>query len=130
MFLNILTKWVTFYLKFKYILIFWAYIWNTILLSGTTNSDILKDLGDWYRFLRILKMAIGRNFSMSHFYFCLPWLLESCIPVIFICTVHLPPPPFPFWNITVLVCCDPIPPVVQNTRQYMKFHKPKWMKRT
>ena len=23
---------------------------------------------------------------MSHFYFCLPWLLESCIPVIFICT--------------------------------------------
>jgi len=22
-------------------------------------------------------------YSMSHFYFCLPWLLESCIPVIF-----------------------------------------------
>ena len=32
---------------------------------------------------------------MSHFYFCLPWL-ESCIPVIFICT------PLSFWNITVL----------------------------
>jgi hypothetical protein len=25
-------------------------------------------------------------YSMSHFYFCLPWLLESCIPVILICT--------------------------------------------
>jgi hypothetical protein len=37
-------------------------------------------------------------YSMSHFYFCLPWLLESSIPVIFICT----PPPFSFWNITVL----------------------------
>jgi hypothetical protein len=35
-------------------------------------------------------------YSMSHFYFCLPWL-ESCIPVIFICTL-----PFSFWNITVL----------------------------
>ena len=37
-------------------------------------------------------------YSMSHFYFCLPWL-ESCIPVIFICSV---PPLFSFWNITVL----------------------------
>jgi hypothetical protein len=36
----------------------------------------------------------------SSCYFCLPWLLESCIPVIsFIC-----PPPlfFSFWNISVL----------------------------
>jgi hypothetical protein len=30
-------------------------------------------------------------YSMSHFYFCIPWL-ESCIPVIFICT-----PPLPFF---------------------------------
>jgi hypothetical protein len=38
---------------------------------------------------------------MSHFYFCLPWLLESCIPVIFffICTPLLF---FSFWKITVL----------------------------
>ena len=35
-------------------------------------------------------------YSMSHFYFGLPWLLESCIPVNFICT------PFSFWNVTVL----------------------------
>ena len=39
-------------------------------------------------------------YSMSHFCFCLPWL-ESCIPVIFICT-----PLFPF---EILLCCDPIP---------------------
>ena len=37
-------------------------------------------------------------YLMSHFYFCLPWLFESCIPVIFYMS-----PPFPIEiNITVL----------------------------
>jgi hypothetical protein len=33
-------------------------------------------------------------YSMSHFYFCLPWLLESCIPVIFLYKKCMYPPFF------------------------------------
>ena len=29
-------------------------------------------------------------YSMSHFYFCLPWPLQSCIPVIFLYVLPLP----------------------------------------
>ena len=38
-------------------------------------------------------------YSMSNIHFCLPWLLDSCIPVICYMYRLLSPP---FWNITVL----------------------------
>jgi hypothetical protein len=38
---------------------------------------------------------------MSQWYFCQPWLLESCIAYQWFFHMY-PPPPFSFWNITVL----------------------------
>jgi hypothetical protein len=66
------------------------------------ENTILKILGLCYIFeliLMLLSVFFIHNYlkdiySMSHFYFCLPWLLESCIPVIFLYKKCMYPPFF------------------------------------